>query len=205
VSGVRGANGIAAGADPDQLLVSRAKLGDTNAFAALVRNHEPRALALALSLVRDEHDAREIVQEAFLRVFRGLDAFAGSSTFYTWLYRIVSNLAIDFLRKPARRETEHFDVTRGEDVDFYGLSSRVSDPFRELSNKQLNLTIARCMSALPPYHRGVIEMRELKGMSYEEMAHVMGVSKGTIMSRLFHARQKLQRSLRDCRLDLEPC
>ncbi len=190
------------GADTDSALVRRARLGDSRAFAQLVQTYQSRAIALATGLVRDEHDAREIVQEAFLRVFRGLDGFAGNSTFYTWLYRIVTNLAIDFLRKPARREVEHLDPQaadeRGELELFF---ARAADPFGELSNKQLQERIRTSVAALPPYHRGVIEMRELHGMSYEEMARAMGVSKGTIMSRLFHARQKLQRSLGSCRVE----
>ncbi len=186
----------------DYALVCRARLGDSRAFASLVRAHQPRALALATSLVRDEHDASEIVQEAFLRVFRGLDGFAGNSSFYTWLYRIVSNLAIDFLRKPSRRDAEYVDpLVADERGELELVFARVSDPFGELSNKQLQERIRRSVAALPPYHRGVIEMRELHGMTYEEMAQAMGVSKGTIMSRLFHARQKLQRSLGTCRAE----
>jgi RNA polymerase sigma-70 factor (ECF subfamily) len=187
------------GGDTYSALVRRARLGDSRAFAQLVRNHQSRAIALATGLVRDEHDAREIVQEAFLRVFRGLDGFAGNSAFYTWLYRIVTNLAIDFLRKPARREAEYVDPQSADDRGELELFfAPAADPFGELSNKQLQERIHRSVAALPPYHRGVIEMRELHGMSYEEMAHAMGVSKGTIMSRLFHARQKLQRSLGSC-------
>jgi len=177
----------------DASLVVRAKSGDASAFSGLVRRHQGRALALAMTLVRDEHDAREVVQEAFIKVYRGLHKFEGDSSFYTWLYRIVSNVSIDLLRKPARRGFESFDTT--EDDELHALPSRSRDPFAELSNKQLSCSIQACLAELPAYHRGVIEMRELHGMSYEEMACAMGVSKGTIMSRLFHARQKLQRSL----------
>lgn len=178
--------------------MSLAKHGDARAFAELVRLHQPKALVLAKSLVQDEHDAREIVQEAFIRVFRGFERFEGHSSFYTWLYRIVSNLAIDFLRRPSRREAEPLDPRSVEErAAQLGLLPPASDPFHALSSKELKRDIERCVSALPAYHRGVIEMRELDGMSYEEMAHAMGVSKGTIMSRLFHARQKLQRSLRE--------
>jgi RNA polymerase sigma-70 factor (ECF subfamily) len=174
-------------------------LGDTGAFSALVIRHQPRALALATSLVRDENDASEIVQEAFLRAYRNLHRFAGDSSFFTWLYRIVSNLCIDFLRRPQRRDGECIDPLLADECGelMVNLESSQS-PFDELVNKELQQNIARCLRRLPPYHRGVIEMRELRGMSYEEMARAMGVSKGTIMSRLFHARQKLQRSLREC-------
>lgn len=186
--------------DEEQQLLQRARLGDSRAFALLVQAHQQRALAVATSLVRDEHDAREIVQEAFLRVFRGLDRFAGNSSFYTWLYRIVTNLAIDFLRRPSKRDAEYLDLlVADERGDLQDCAAPQRDPFLALSDKELQQCIERSVGALPPYHRGVIVMREFQGMSYEEMATIMGVSKGTIMSRLFHARQKLQRSLRDHR------
>lgn len=185
--------------DREQALLERARMGDTSAFSALVVQHQARALALATSVVRDENDASEIVQEAFLRAYRSLDRFAGDSSFFTWFYRIVSNLCIDFLRKPQRRDSESIDpLLADERGELTGRLEPAQSPFDELVNKELQQHIARCLGRLPPYHRGVIEMRELRGMSYEEMAIAMGVSKGTIMSRLFHARQKLQRSLRDC-------
>jgi RNA polymerase sigma factor (sigma-70 family) len=96
-------------AEQDGVLVQRAQRGDKQAFRQLVERHQRRAFAIAIGFVRDENDAREIVQEAFLRVFRSLDKFQGGSSFFTWLYRIVVNLSIDLMRKPARREAELFD------------------------------------------------------------------------------------------------
>jgi RNA polymerase sigma-70 factor, ECF subfamily len=182
----------------EPLLIARAQQGDRAAFAALVRMHQPRAVTLATQLVKDEHDAREIVQEAFLRVYRALDRFAGESSFFTWLYRIVKNLAIDFMRRPQRRESESLDAILSEyRPELAGSAAASPDPYEALVNKQLQYTLERSVRSLPSYHRSVIEMRELQGLSYEEIAQATGVSKGTIMSRLFHARQKLQRSLRD--------
>ncbi len=152
-----------------------------------------------MGLLRDEHDAREVVQEAFLRVYRGLDSFHGGSSFFTWLYRIVTNLSIDLMRKPARREAE-LDERRRVDESEIPLLSRVdgADPLDVVRRREIAERIRQALDALPPYHRGVILMREVEGMSYEDMAQAMGVSKGTIMSRLFHARQKMQRALADC-------
>jgi len=184
----------------DHGLIERARRGDTNAFRELVERHHRRALALAVALVRDEQDAREVVQEAFLRVHRGLGKFHGSSSFFTWLYRIVTNLSIDLMRKPSRRETELRDwPERSEELDV-PFMSRVdgSDPYDAVRRQEIAERIQQELRELPAYHRGVIVMREVHGMSYEEMAEAMGVSKGTIMSRLFHARQKLQRALADC-------
>jgi RNA polymerase sigma-70 factor (ECF subfamily) len=166
-----------------------------------VQRHQRRAFAIAVSLVRDENDAREIVQEAFLRVYRNLERFKGSSSFFTWLYRIVTNLAIDLMRKPARREAELFDNPHiAEEAEAFPFVSRIdgADPLDTIRRRELSERIQHELEALPPYHRAVIIMREVEGMSYQQMAEAMQVSKGTIMSRLFHARQKLQRALADC-------
>ena len=188
-------------AEEDRELIVLAQKGDKAAFRRLVERHQRRAFAIAMGLVRDENDARELVQEAFLRVHRGLNAFLGGSSFFTWLYRIVTNLAIDLMRKPGRRDAELLDNQAiDEDASDFPLVSRIdgADPIDVIRRREIAQRIQTALDALPPYHRGVILMREVEGMSYEEMAQAMGVSKGTIMSRLFHARQKLQRALADC-------
>ena len=187
-------------AEEDRELITQAQQGDQAAFRKLVERHQRRAFAIALGLVRDENDARELVQDAFLRVYRGLNTFQGGSSFFTCLYRIVTNLAIDLMRKPGRRDAELVDGQAiDEDADF-PLVARIdgADPLDVVRRREIAARIQTALDALPPYHRGVILMREVEGMSYEEMAQAMGVSKGTIMSRLFHARQKLQRALADC-------
>ena len=186
-------------AEQDRVLIESAQKGDKLAFKQLVLRHQRRAFAIALGLLRDEQDAREVVQEAFLRVHRGLDSFHGGSTFFTWLYRIVTNLSIDLMRKPARREAE-LDESREIDESDIPLLSRIdgADPLDVLRRAEIRNKLEAALAELPAYHRGVIVMREVEGLSYEEMAEAMGVSKGTIMSRLFHARQKLQRALADC-------
>lgn len=190
-------------AEEDRGLIARAQAGDTGAFRQLVERHQRRAYGIALSLVKDENDARELVQDAFLRVYKSLGNFQGTSSFFTWLYRIITNLAIDLLRRPAHRAAE-LDENRLElEEDQEGMFpflSRVegSDPADVVRRKEIGGRLQEALDALPAYHRGVIVMREIEGLSYEEMAQAMGVSKGTIMSRLFHARQKLQRALADC-------
>jgi len=136
-------------------------------------------------------------------VYRGLDRFQGGSSFFTWFYRIITNLSIDFMRKPGRREAEHSDERALVDASGEAtlpFVSRIdgSDPVDAIHRQELGARLQSALDALPPYHRGVVLMREVEGMSYEEMAQAMNVSKGTIMSRLFHARQKLQRALADC-------
>jgi RNA polymerase sigma-70 factor (ECF subfamily) len=198
-------------AEEDRALIAKAQAGDTAAFRSLVERHQRRAFAIAYSLVRDENDARELVQDAFLRVFKGLGTFQGGSSFFTWLYRIVTNLSIDLMRKPGR--VAGGSLTAAADLEGNGdradhetdssefpLLARIdgSDPADVLRRREIAARIQSALDALPPYHRSVIVMREVEGLSYDEMAHVMGVSKGTIMSRLFHARQKLQKALYDC-------
>jgi RNA polymerase sigma-70 factor (ECF subfamily) len=187
-------------AEQDRALIERARGGDQTAFRELVERHQRRAFAIAVALVRDEQDAREVVQEAFIRVYRGLDRFHGGSSFFTWLYRIVTNLAIDLMRKPSRRDAELDEGHNLADEAQIPLLARIdgADPVDAVRRGEIGDRIQAALDALPPYHRGVIIMREVEGMSYEEMAQAMDVSKGTIMSRLFHARQKLQRALADC-------
>jgi RNA polymerase sigma-70 factor (ECF subfamily) len=188
-------------AEEDRELIVAAQQGDRAAFRKLVERHQRRAFAIAIGLVRDENDARELVQDAFLRVYRGLATFQNNSSFFTWLYRIVTNLAIDLKRKPQNRETE-LDETRelGEEAADFPLIARIdgADPLDVIRRREIAARLQAALEALPSYHREVIMMREVEGLSYEEMAAAASVSKGTIMSRLFHARQKLQRALADC-------
>lgn len=190
-------------AEADRALVERARAGDMAAFRRLVERHQRRAFVLAHGLVRDENDAREVVQEAFIRVFRNLEGFEGGSSFYTWLYRIITNLSIDLMRKPGRQTTE-VDEERLSSVDgselVFPLVGRHedADPLAVIRRREIATRLQDALDELPSYHRAVVVLRELEGMSYEEIAQALGVSKGTVMSRLFHARQKLQRALADC-------
>lgn len=184
--------------EQDRRLIERAQQGDAAAFRLLVERHQRRVFAIALGLVRDEQDAREIAQEAFLRVHKGLSQFHGGSSFFTWLYRIVTNLSIDLMRKPSRREAELHFTLESDDTESVTLLAHDADPYDAVRRTQLSERIQYALAQLPHYHRAVILMREVEGLSYEEMAEAMQVSKGTIMSRLFHARKKLQRALSDC-------
>ena len=193
-------------AEVDLELVRRAQSGDEPAFRQLVERHQRRAFAIALGLVRHEQDARDIVQDAFLRVHKSLGNFQGGSSFFTWLYRIVTNLAIDLVRRPGRnmeeleeerQRTSDSNATPEQDPLWMSKIDG-ADPIDVLRRKELAERMRVAIDALPSYHKAVILMREVEGLSYEEMAVAMQVSKGTIMSRLFHARQKLQKALADC-------
>ena len=189
-------------AEEDRGLIARAQGGDKLAFRLLVERHQRRAFAIALAHTRNESDAREVVQDAFLRVYRNLESFQGGSSFFTWLYRIIANLAIDLKRKPGRRvsdlEEGRYEADEAKEADFPFLGRlEATDPSAMVRRKEIAGRVQAALDALPSYHREVIVMRELEGLSYEEMAQAAGVSKGTIMSRLFHARQKMQRALAD--------
>ena len=185
---------------PDLELVRQFQKGDESAFSELIARYQRKVYSVALSMVKNPEDAMDIAQDAFIKVHRYLGGFQGSSSFYTWLYRIVVNLCIDHLRRSGKRINVDFDERIGgqsqaADGNAMMANRQDVDPQRMLSRKELAVQIRGAVDALPPYHRAVIVMREIEGMSYSEIAKAMKVSKGTIMSRLHHARQKLQRSL----------
>lgn len=183
--------------ESDDELVGRVRAGDRGAFSQLVERYQRRVQQLALSFVRNEHDAQEVVQDAFLRVHLGLGGFRGTSSFYTWLYRIVVNLAIDAKRRPYRQrvgwESIAECVNDSRSFELPRISN--SDPQEAMSRLELDQRLTAALTQLAPYHRAVIVMREVDGMSYQEMAENLRISKGTVMSRLFHARRRLQHTL----------
>ncbi len=189
--------------DPDLVLVQRTQSGDGGAFRALFDKYHRRVFAVALGVVKNPQDAHDIVQEAFVRVHRHLGGFQGSSSFYTWLYRITMNLSIDHhRRKKTARHVDYDDAIRRDDSEVEDAGNIVStyasaDPQKAQSRKELAARMQAALTTLPAYHQQVIVLREVEGLSYEEIAKIMKVPKGTIMSRLFHARRKMQAALAD--------
>jgi RNA polymerase sigma-70 factor (ECF subfamily) len=198
-------------ADPSERqerdLVEAAKGGDAGAFRELVRRHERRAFAVALGVVHDPDDARDICQEAFLRAHRNLANFEGGAQFFTWLYRIVMNLGIDHLRRRRAEKVEFDDaLDPGDPGDDSGIAPKRLgfDPQQALDDKELRAHLREALGKLSPAHRAVLVMREVEGLSYQEMADRVGCSIGTIMSRLFHARRKMQKMLLEMRQVADP-
>jgi RNA polymerase sigma-70 factor (ECF subfamily) len=189
------------GRDPvdDHALVQAAKRGDRDAFRTLFDRYHRRAYGLAFGVVRNPDDALDVVQDAFIKAHRYLDKFEGNSSFYTWLYRIVMNLAIDHLRKHRRVRPVELDEQRLDEGADDSLLPRIlgGNPGRALLDKEIRARIDVALGELSENHRAVLVMRELEGLSYEEMAQAMACSKGTIMSRLFHARKNMQKRLVD--------
>lgn len=193
----------------DQELVAACKTGDRRAFRTLVQRYERKVYAVAYGFLRNQEDALDVVQEAFVKVHRYLHNFEGQSSFYTWLYRIVANLCIDHMRRNKRKHDVEFDDGLRHDGEAdpggSGLlpAAGFADPGRALGNKEILQAVRAGLDELSDKHRAVIVMRELQGMSYADMAKAMGCSKGTIMSRLFHARKNMQKIL-TARLHLDP-
>jgi RNA polymerase sigma-70 factor, ECF subfamily len=186
----------------DRELVERSRKGDHNAFRQIFERYRRRAYALALGVVHDKDAALDVVQDAFLRAHRALDGFEGTASVYTWLYRIVMNVAIDYTRKRARQPTVDYDdavahLEEDSPADTMALVPQLArgDPAKELARREIREKIDEALGKLSPNHRAVLVMREVDGLSYEEMAKVMKCSKGTIMSRLFHARKNMQKLL----------
>jgi RNA polymerase sigma-70 factor (ECF subfamily) len=195
----------------DAELVRRAQAGDHGAFRQLFDRYHKRVYAVAFGVLKNRQDAMDCVQEGFVKVHRHLPGFQGSSSFYTWLYRIVMNLAIDQLRRRKVGRPVEFDDGIRRDSQEPGddaIVSRMLDenPRKAVIRRELLQRMEAALAELPEYHRKVILLREIEGMSYEEMAEALDVPKGTIMSRLFHARKKMQEALRgyvDGDLDIE--
>jgi RNA polymerase sigma-70 factor (ECF subfamily) len=179
-------------------LVLQAQAGDEKAFRELVERYQRRVYGLAYGMLRDADDAMDVVQETFIKVHRYLGRFKGTSSLYTWLYRITINLCIDHLRKVGKTHAVDYDDARAHETGVHEElmpSTLHMDPDRSLARREIREQVNRALATLSANHRAVILMREVEGLSYTEMAEVMQCSKGTIMSRLFHARRRLQAAL----------
>jgi len=185
----------------DEDLVRRSREGDHDAFRLLYERYHRRAYSVALGIVRNPDDAREVVQEAFIKVHGYLGSFRGSSSFYTWLYRIVHNLGIDRTRRAKVQHVEYQDHLARDEVpgDAALLPSMLGmNPGAEMDRTELRACLESSLEALSPAHRAVLMLREVEGLSYTEMARSVGCAKGTIMSRLFHARRRMQHLILEC-------
>ncbi len=193
------------GATADQALevrlVRQSLEGDLDAFGKLVALHRSRVFSMLVQIVRNEEDAWDIAQEGFVKAWRALHTFKGDSAFFTWLFRITRNLAIDHLRKRERRAETRLDETYPSEAA--GASPAASpakhtdSPDERAWQSEIASRIDKALGELSDEHREVIVLRELHGLDYNEIASVMGCSVGTVMSRLFYARKKLQNLLRD--------
>jgi RNA polymerase sigma-70 factor (ECF subfamily) len=184
--------------DIDQQLVERAQLGEKRAFDLLVTKYQRRLGRLLSRFIRDSSDVEDVTQEAFVKAYRALPSFRGESAFYTWLYRIGINTAKNFLSANGRRHMLNSEVI-DEDGETFDVSSQIPDmntPETELMNRQILETVNSAVAELPEELRTAITLREMDGLSYEEIARVMDCPIGTVRSRIFRAREAIATELR---------
>jgi len=185
----------------DGELVERSRRGDREAFRALVERYQRKVAALALGMLRNREDALDIVQDTFTKAYQSLDKFKGDSSFYTWIYRIGVNLCIDHQRRESRYVQMGNDQNdAGEEVIPPSPEDLERDqPFELARSTEIGTHLVEAINELTPEHRAVILLREVDGLSYEEISQVLDCPKGTVMSRLHYARRLLQARLRGLR------
>ena len=182
----------------DQQLVERAQRGDKHAFELLVVKYQRRLGRLISRFVRDAAEVEDVTQEAFIKAYRALPSFRGESAFYTWLYRIGINTAKNYLVALGRRAptSTQFDAEESEDFEGADLLQDVSTPENELMSKQVIGVVNASLLQLPEDLRTALTLREIEGLSYEEIAEIMNCPIGTVRSRIFRARETIATNLR---------
>jgi RNA polymerase sigma-70 factor, ECF subfamily len=187
--------------DIDAQLVERVKAGDSRAFELLVTKYERRVLRLLSRFIRDQAEIEDVAQEAFIKAYRALPQFRGESAFYTWLYRIAVNTAKNYLSTQGRRpismsQMQSADADEGESFDASDVVEDTNTPDAVLHSRQVAETVNAAIEALPPDLKTAITLREIEGLSYEEIAEAMDCPIGTVRSRIFRAREAIAERLR---------
>lgn len=182
----------------DQELVERAQRGDKRAFELLVMKYQRKLARLLSRMVRDPAEIEDITQESFIKAYRALPQFRGESAFYTWLYRIAVNTAKNYLVARGRRAptTTEFSSEEAEGFEDAELLRDIATPDAELQTKQIASAVNKAVEALPEELRTAITLREIEGLSYEEIAQMMDCPIGTVRSRIFRAREAIAEKIR---------
>jgi RNA polymerase sigma-70 factor (ECF subfamily) len=187
--------------DEVQALVARAQSGDEDAFGELVVMHHQKVFAVLFKMVKNEDDAQELAQRTWVKVWKKIDTFKGDSAFFTWVYRVATYTGLDFLRAKKRRpEVEYMDeVDSGQQGggDFNRAPSTINRPDRDMEKAEVLERFEQALEQLSDNHRTALVLRELEGLSYEEIAEVMDCKVGTVMSRIFTARKAIQMYMKD--------
>ncbi len=185
----------------DLELVKQCQAGQTEAFDELVSRYRTRVFAMIYNMVHNEQDAWDLAQESFVKAWKSIKRFRRHSSFYTWVYRIVMNVTIDWLRKKQIKGagSEFDDSIQLKEIDPASRTVPKAEPLphERMERNEIRAKIDNAIGQLSPEHRAVILMKEIEDMQYHEIAETLGCSIGTVMSRLFYARKKLQNSLRD--------
>lgn len=183
----------------DNALVKAVLDGDAAAYRGLVERYQGRIYNIVFGMVRNQEDAEDLAQDAFVKAFRKIDTFRLESKFYTWLCRIAVNTTLDHLRKRARRPTSEFDESIGtQDAEGNFIEAHNKDnPEANTYNEQVRRRIITEVDQLPEDQKQVVILREVDGLSYREISEIIDVPEGTVMSRLFYARKRLREALQD--------
>ncbi len=183
--------------DSDQALVERVQAGDRSAFDVLVSRYQHKVVKLVMRYVRDQSEALDVTQEAFHKAYRALPRFRGDSAFYTWLYRITINTAKNHLVAARRRPLDYnLDLQDSDQYELHGRLKDIDTPERVLMSEEIREAVNQAIEALPEDLRTAIMLRELEGMTYEEIATTMECPVGTVRSRIFRARDAIDKRVR---------
>ncbi len=179
--------------EQEREIIGKVLSGDTEAFEALVLEHQNKVYSLALRMVGNEEDALDMAQEAFIRAFNSLSGFRGDSKFSVWLYRLTSNICIDFIRSRAKKRTVSMTWTddEGGDAGELEIPDETWSPEAQLERRMTRESVQRGLDSLSPQYREILLLREINGLSYEEIAKALNLEEGTVKSRIFRARKKL--------------
>jgi RNA polymerase sigma-70 factor (ECF subfamily) len=184
--------------DTDQQLVDRVLNGNKNAFNLLVLRYQHRVAALVGRFIHDSHEAEDVCQEAFIKAYRALPLFRGDSAFYTWLYRIAVNTAKNYLVSRNRRPpASDVEVEDAEQSEVGSLLREIENPESKLATVKLKLAIEQAIEDLPEDLRTAFTLREFSGLSYEDITEVMDCPVGTVRSRIFRAREAIDKKIRE--------
>jgi RNA polymerase sigma-70 factor (ECF subfamily) len=189
----------ASGDELDRQLVARVLAGEQEAFRDLVERHQGRVFALARSLLRNHADAADIAQEAFIRAYGNLRRYRAEGSFTAWIAKIANNLAIDLLRRQKIQGSEELSDEMAEPDEGHAgtLASQMpADPQTATLRRELGAHLEKALEMLPEKHRSILILREIEGLSYQELSETLEIPVGTVMSRLFHSRAKMQEILR---------
>ena len=187
--------------NPDIDLVARTQRGDARAFDELVMKYTSRLYGLVYNMTANHEDANDLLQEVFAKAFRSISGFRGKSSFYTWIHSIAVNMTINFLKKRGRRfqmSLDDVDLNIQNDKEFIELTA-TSSPVREADLGELQQKLNEALQKLSPEHRAVVTMFDIQGMPHAEISKILGVSEGTVRSRLFYAHRQLQAHLEEFR------